>query len=413
MAALMPSLGYQSQFILKGGLFLHIPSERIYNSMRSEVASLWYVPANDGEETAFIIKAPTPTIKALIMGCPFQLFFGKKDPYLCIGVRIEDMPDTPVFISKVQIVSEEHKALMQSIKQRSFPIFLFNEMDICLASSSLEIAQNDTAALCEFIGNESELYVGKFDEKSSHILDCFDFSTNKEQKHPDAYEIPIMSITPKAYEWKTVDLFLYGSQSFEKINISDKIEGKNFENIICGSLDPVFPTTLYKNPKVKKGNNIREFTDVFAYYEYGSFLIEAKDLSVIQAGYNKDESKRLSGIQKQAEKAIKQLIGAAKAFKCGDSLFDDKGNEIIVDRSHPPHCIILITELMFSGNWDHIINNMIEAMEETGAFFHLLDLREFTILLKKTSGKPEVIDYNLMQRCKLFTDKKSVFIRAR
>ena len=54
---------------------MHIPSEKVYNKMRSEIASLWYVPANDGDETALIIKAPTPTIKAVILGCPLKLFF--------------------------------------------------------------------------------------------------------------------------------------------------------------------------------------------------------------------------------------------------------------------------------------------------------------------------------------------------
>ena len=62
---------------------MHIPSEKVYNKMRSEIASLWYVPANDGNETALIIKAPTPTIKAAILGCPLKLFFGKEDAYLC------------------------------------------------------------------------------------------------------------------------------------------------------------------------------------------------------------------------------------------------------------------------------------------------------------------------------------------
>ena len=38
------------------------------------------------------------------------------------------MPNTPALISGPQIDLEEHKALMQSIKQRKFPIFLFNEM---------------------------------------------------------------------------------------------------------------------------------------------------------------------------------------------------------------------------------------------------------------------------------------------
>lgn len=29
---------------------MHIPSEKVYNKMRTEIASLWYVLANDGNE---------------------------------------------------------------------------------------------------------------------------------------------------------------------------------------------------------------------------------------------------------------------------------------------------------------------------------------------------------------------------
>ena len=116
---------------------MHIPSERVRNRMRAEAASIWYVPANNVQETAFLVKAPTPTLKALIMGCQIQLLFGKKDNYLCTGVRIQDMPDTPLFLSGAQIVFEEHEALFHSMKQKSFPIFLFNEMDMCMASSTI------------------------------------------------------------------------------------------------------------------------------------------------------------------------------------------------------------------------------------------------------------------------------------
>ena len=63
----------------------------IYDKMRSEIASLWYVSINREGENDLIIKAPTPTIKALIVGCPMQLIFGKKDSYLCIGARINDI----------------------------------------------------------------------------------------------------------------------------------------------------------------------------------------------------------------------------------------------------------------------------------------------------------------------------------
>ena len=55
---------------------------------------------------------------------------------------------------------------------------------------------------------------------------------------------------------------------------------------------------------------------------------------------------------------------------------------------------------------------LFEAMQHTGAFFHLIDLPELVALLKGSSGKAELLDYNLMQRCKLFVEKKSVFIRT-
>ena len=54
-----------------------------------------------------------------------QLLFGKMNNYLCIGIRIEDMPDTPALISGPQVDLEEHKVLMQSIKQKKIPYFSF------------------------------------------------------------------------------------------------------------------------------------------------------------------------------------------------------------------------------------------------------------------------------------------------
>ena len=67
---------------------------------------------------------------------------------------------------------------------------------------------------------------------------------------------------------------------------------------------------------------------------------------------------------------------------------------------------------MTGGDWSGIAAQLLDAMKETGALFHLLDMREFMTLLKQCSGKPEHIDYNLLERCKLFAEKKNVFIRG-
>ena len=112
------------------------------------------------------------------------------------------------------------------------------------------------------------------------------------------------------------------------------------------------------------------------------------------------------------KKAIGQLIGACKDFSDGKKIFSADGIEIRVDRSQPPHCIVLITELPPVGEWEEIVDLLCNAMKETGAFFHLLDFQELLMLLKGSSGDSTLFDYNLMQRSKLFWETKSVFIRS-
>ena len=72
-----------------------------------------------------------------------------------------------------------------------------------------------------------------------------------------------------------------------------------FERAIWASLTSVFPQTFYKSPQVQDGKQRLELTDVLSFYEYGSFLIEAKDLSVLDAGYHRDQLRRTASVQKQ------------------------------------------------------------------------------------------------------------------
>ena len=391
---------------------MHLPSERVYREMRSEEASLWYVPANSGEELAFLIKAPTSCIKALLAGCPLRLVYGKNVSHLCTGVRILDMPDAPIYFSGVQREPEEHRALSRALQDRRFPVFLFNEMDVCIAWTNVEIAAEDASQVAHFLGDESLLYIGPFTKEASNSLDCFCFSIDSTHTYADAKVIPTVDIPTTLEPWRTNHVSFVGIRGYHTITLDDKNEGEMLECAVWASLESVFPLTLYKSPQVKRGDKMRELTDVFSFYEYGNFLIEAKDLSVLQAGYGRDQARRTKGIQKQVKKAISQLIGASKALKRGESVFDAQGIELQVDRTNSDHCIVLITELMHWGDWSEIEALLADAMGVTGAFFHLLDLREFIGLLKGSSGKATLLDYNLMERCKVFAENGSIHIRS-
>ena len=391
---------------------MHIPSERIYNEIRSEDASLWYVTANGDDDLAFLIKAPTSCIKALIAGCPLQLFFAVHKRFLCIGAKITDIPDSPVFISGVQRYGEEHQALIRALTKRRFPIFLFNEMDINLAWTNIELSEQDAYDVLKLIENKDELYVGPFTVEASHALDCFCYSVEESDAYPNAHVIPIHTASVTFDKWRATNNHFYSTHKSHHITIDEKNEGETFERIIWASLESVFPLTFYKSPLVKIGEKTRELTDVFSFYSYGSFLIEAKDLSIINAGYSRNQTRRIAGVQKQVKKAITQLVGASKAFLRGEAIFDADGVELKINRSIPPHCIILITELMHYGDWEEIEIQLMKAMKETGAFFHLLDLQELIALLKESSSEAEQFDYHLMKRLEIFIEHKSIFIRS-
>ena len=391
---------------------MDIPSQWIYNKMISEAASVWYVLANDEKETAILVKAPTPSLKALISGCPFKLIFGKSKSYLCTGAIIADVPDAPIMFSGVQRESEEHNALSRILHERNAPLFLFNEMDICVAWTRISFTEQDAEDTLNLIGKISDLYVGPFTPDASHALDCFEYTQDARLNHPNTSQIPCAELIPIVAPWTGVKKYFYSSSSYQSLEISDPNEGNSLENTIWATLTSPFPKSLYKNATILNGQKKREFTDVFAFYTHGSFLVEAKALSVLSSGFQRIQSRRIAGVQKQVKKAIGQLVGACKDFFDGKEIYSTDNTLIEVDRSIPPHCIILINELTPSGNWDEIVDLLVGAMQQTGAFFHLLDLQELIMLLKGSSGHPELFDYNLMQRTKLFVDAKSVFIQS-
>lgn len=120
-----------------------------------------------------------------------------------------------------------------------------------------------------------------------------------------------------------------------------------------------------------------------------------------------------SGIKKQIEKAIKQICGAINAIRKWHTVFDTLNNEIHFHRDHVPHGLILISEFYYIGDWDDIKSKIFKAMEKDKIFLHLMDLHEFTKLTLPFGDKPELFDYNLMERVKSSIENNTLFIKGR
>lgn len=392
---------------------MHLPSERVHREMRSEGGSVWVVPANFGGEIATLIKAPSSSLKAIISGCRVEILLGRIESFLCSAIRIYDVPGSPLIISGVVKHKEEIESLAKLSIDKCSPAFLFNEMDVSVAWTNITISDDSALQIQSLLHQPGKIYTGEFGSAASAALDSFCCSTDKTQEYENVVAIPITTVELKSETWTSNTNVFIGVGVSHKLKIDDSGEGEVLERAVWASLQSVFPLSIFKSPNVTIGKKVRELTDILTFHEYGHFMIEVKDLSVLSSGFERGMSRRVSGIKKQVKKAIKQLVGSCKAVSRGEKITDSKGNEIIFDRKKVPHCVVLVTEMVHFGEWGDIEKMITIAMQETGAFFHLIDLREFMTILKGSMEKPEFFDYNLMMRCKECVKIRSLHVRSR
>ena len=395
---------------------MHIPSERIREEMNGVDGAIWYVPTTNENETAILLKSTSHVLKSIIKGCKIELLFGKykedEKIYLCIGIKIYDTIESPLMLIQLQKQKEEHISLFKIINRLSSKMFLFNEMDISVSWTTLKIKKCDINTIEDFLNEKDEFYEGDYPNINEKILDSFQISLDDTCIIENRKKIPIISLSVDFDEWVSNNINFVGYHEHNNIMLNSLNEGDDFENAIWFSLDSVFKYNLHKSPNVKIGNKVRELTDILCHYEFGTFLIEAKNLSVIKSGYKRTQERKISGIKKQIKKAIKQLEGACRAITNEEEVTDIKNNTIVFKRDIPFHCIILVSEIIHTGDWTDIEKSLLSAFENTNSMFHILDFKEFITLLKGSNGKDMLVDYNLMMRFKLFMEKKSIHIRS-
>lgn len=285
-------------------------------------------------------------------------------------------------------------------------------MDVCVAWCDGRLTNQDSKKLFEFIAVPQCFYVGVFTEQASSALDSFCVTTDSTLTQLDVPDIETIEVSVEHGPWTSNKVHFIGEHDVQTIILDDHDEGAVLEKATWASLESVFHHNLHRSPQIHYGATSRELTDVIASYQYGTFLFEAKDLSIFAAGTTRTRIRRVLGIQKQTKTAIGQLVGASKKAKRGEKITDLNGNTLSLILDRPFHCIVLLSDLMPEGDWDEIVALLCEAMIETGDFFHVLDLSELINLLKGSRGKAELLDYNLMERQKAFIEHKSVHIRC-
>lgn len=189
--------------------------------MRSEDGGAWFVPANGGDETAVLIKAPTSSLKALLAGARLSFMFGRDGGYLCSGVRIYDVPDAPILLYSVQRHQEEHEALRKIASERTTPVFLFNELDVCVAWSDGKLWEA-VELLPELI---FDAYCGDFNSEMPAVLDAFCEAVERGRHCSGTEFIRTLEIPISLGPWTSNNISFAGVHGLQTIVLEDSDEG--------------------------------------------------------------------------------------------------------------------------------------------------------------------------------------------
>lgn len=109
---------------------------------------------------------------------------------------------------------------------------------------------------------------------------------------------------------------------------------------------------------------------------------------------------------------MNQLCGALISIREEKRITSASGEVLSITKGFTPHTIILVSELLPFGDWSEITLKIIELSKEMNAMFHVIDLRELS-LLEHVSKSIDAFDANLVHRFKEFAIHKNIFIRGK
>lgn len=387
-----------------------MPSTRIHQEMYSSEAGIWFIPTTDG--ASVLIKAPISSLKALSVGCSFEIGIGVLENKVCVAGIIHDAPDTPLIVSRPQAHAEEHQALIEVLSRGNVNFFLFNEMDHCVGWSPGSFASEGSEQASEYLQPITRLYTGNVLEFGESLLDILNEAMHDNSTVAKNPELAAVKIPVKLVDWHSNFLSYVGVGTYQTVQVDHPDEGGMLENSVWAALSSVYPAQLYKSPTVENGEKTRELTDVLALSKHGNILIEAKDLAMLASKGSRVHSRKVSGVKKQALKGVAQLVGAAKALRRNCKISSSEGKVLNVDLSGQLHCVVIVSEL-FAENWDEVYEAAVAAMGETGDLFHVIDYRELVALLKIARGYDGRLQTLLKKRLEHVLQRQTLNVRSR
>jgi len=390
-------------------------AERIYNELRHEQAAIWYISDKYGAK--IMIKVPSTSIKALLKGCKIEFLFGRDDnqipSVIHVGVRIYDDPINYQVITCVQRFLYEHLSIAKIMHLVTVQVQFYNELNVCQAYGMLKFDEWDRHNIHSFLGNPKRLFIGDFSSTISESLDNFQYSLGLEYNFPNPSRvIKVLIVETVLSKLEIVKNTFFNQKGRMNLSIDNSDEGNVLENEVFLTLSSLFDNDVFKGPIIRHKNTFRELTDILAFSQYGIFLIEAKALGVINVVGERTMDRKVTGLQKQMIKAIKQLVGATRKVTEGVSIYDSNGREVMFDKTLLPHGIILISEMLPFDEYKETVKALLNAMVVCKIYIHIMDMKEYMKYITYSNGDKNKFDYYLVKRIESFVKNPTLTSRT-
>jgi hypothetical protein len=378
-----------------------------------------YAQGDGGKVPTLLLKASTLLLKYIVQGSALELVLAKCGERLLYGVKVIDDAEKPATIWSIAEHSAERDALVSLARSKECPLFLFNELALNAAWTTINVKLPQKASTLIAEADIGPIVHSTLKQGAAKVI-------NRIFEHSDAdADHCFVPLTP-AHEWKeTVNHYVTNRGADSPVHLFNKDEGGQQELLAVWLTDSLQLSGAVHSPQVPKGAGCRELTDLLLTCQFGTILIESKTLTVFNRATLPTRDALAGDVSKHIERAVAQLRGAVRKLQQGAPVFDKSGAQLAVDRTHPVHAIVLVPDFDLIQN-PHRYGKIFIAdfMQATKGFLHLLDIAELLrvvqaaemIARRGTTTTPMMaFDYYLIERAKktLIADMLSIEVLLR
>jgi hypothetical protein len=376
-----------------------------------------YAKGRDSFEPTLLVKASTLLLKYIALGARMQLAFRLISGRLLCVLKVYDDGDSGGALWSIVEREEELNGIRGLAAGSPLIVFLFNEIAVNVAW--IEVAPRASQPTLALWATQAG--TGRIDYRAERD----DISVAVDQLHlsDGSHDGWITYEIGGKADWKPIySHFITAGASASLIDLFDKNEGNQQEQIGIWLTDNLDPLGVHHSPQIPKGKGTRELTDILLSHEFGSILIESKALSILVRDQLPDRNKLKRDVSGHIDKAFNQLRGGIRKIKSGVPVTSTTGELLSVERDRPAHAIVLIPDLALIDDRDaYGIPFIRDFMSATGGFPHLLDISELLRVVQaaemiaargKTTTPIMAFDYYLMQRAQKAVESGTLCIEV-